>query len=88
MMKSILGGISMVILLCICIAPALKICAVSIIYRFIAIIIGALGENRICGCLNDIGKIYGVLFLAVMTCAILMFAVLSVIAVTGSTLLG
>lgn len=88
LMKNVLGGIGMIILLSICISPALELCAITIVYRFASLLISLTGETRISGCLNDVGKIYGTLFLCVMTCAVLSFMLLSVITVAGNSVLG
>ena len=87
-MKNVLGGTGMIILLSICVSPALELLAVSVVYRISSLFISLTGETRISGCLNDIGKIYGTMFLCIMTSAVLFFMLLSVITAAGNTLAG
>ena len=87
-MKNVLGGISMIILLSICIAPAVYLLSISVVYRITAFLASLIGETRISGCLCDIGKIYGTVFLCVMTASVLFFMLLSVITAVGNTLIG
>lgn len=85
-MKNVLGGIGMIILLSVCICPALELLAVSVVYRISAFFISLTGEEKISSCLGSIGKIYGTMFLCVMTAAILFFMLLSAIVSAGGTL--
>lgn len=87
-MKNVLGGIGMIILLSICVCPALELLAVSVVYRISALLISLTGEERISACLGYTGKIYGTVFLCVMTAAILFFMLLSAIVSVGGSFFG
>lgn len=87
-MKNVLGGIGMIILLSICICPALELLAISVVYRISAFFISLAGEEKISGCLGSIGKIYGTMFLCTMTAAVLFFMLLSAIVSAGGSLTG
>ncbi len=53
--KSTVGTVGIIILLCALAAPVVKITAIAVIYRLTAIISQLLGENRISDSLNDTG---------------------------------
>ena len=88
MLKSVVGGVGMMILLSLCLSPAIKLLAVSIIYRFTAFLISCIGETKIASCMMSIGSILGTLFLCVATCAILFFALLTALSTAGNALVG
>lgn len=87
-LKSVIGGVGMLLLLTVSISPAIKLLVASVIYRFTAFLITLCGESRISGFMSSIGRIYGALFLCVMTCAILFFALISVMCAVGNSLVG
>ena len=78
----------MIILLCICLAPAIQILAVSLVWRGCSLLLSALSHNKIAEILNDIGSIYGTVFLCVATTAVLFFILISVVAGAGNSIFG
>lgn len=88
MLKSVVGGIGMIILLTICLSPAIKLLAVSLIYRFTAFLISCIGETKISSCMMSIGSVLGTLFLCIATCAVLFFALLTAVTTAGNALIG
>lgn len=85
-LKNILGSAGMIILLCICLAPAIQILAVSLVWRGCSLLLSALSHNKIADILNDIGSIYGTVFLCVATTAVLFFILISVVAGAGNSI--
>ena len=83
-LKNILGSAGMIILLCICLAPAIRILSVSLVWRGCSLLLSALSNNKVAEILNDIGSIYGTVFLCVSTTAVLFFILLSVVAGAGN----
>lgn len=83
-MQSVVGSVGLVVLITLAIMPALELLAAAFVYRIGALIISFTGEERISGCLADMGRIYGTLFLCTVTVAALFFAVISAIATTGT----
>lgn len=88
MLKSVVGGVGMIILLTLCFSPAIKLLAVSIIYRFTAFLISCIGETKISSCMMSIGSVLGTMFLCIATCAVLFFALLTALSTAGNTLIG
>ncbi len=88
MLKSVIGGAGMILLLTLCISPAVKLLAISVIYRICAFVITLTGESKISGCMGMFSKIYGAMFLCIMTAAVLFFILLSAVAMAGNSIIG
>ncbi len=85
-MQSVIGSVGLIILLTLVLAPALELLAIAFVYRFGALIISFTGEERISGCICDIGRIFGSLFLCTVTVAALLFTVICTISASGTAL--
>lgn len=88
MLKNIIGGVGMIILLTLCLTPAIKLLCASVIYGIVSFMISLTGESRISTCMSSMGKIYGTMFLCTLTCAMLFFIIISLISSIGNTVIG
>lgn len=88
MLKNIIGGLSMIILLTLCLFPAVKLLCASVVYGTVSFLISLTGETRISSCMTCIGKIYGTMFLCTITIAMLFFIIISVISSVGNSVIG
>lgn len=88
MLKNIIGGLSMIILLTLCLFPAVKLLSASIVYGAVSFLISLTGETQISSCMTFIGKIYGTMFLCAVTVAMLFFIIISIISSVGNSIIG
>lgn len=88
MLKNIIGGVGMVILLTLCLTPAIKLLCASVVYGAISFLISFTGEARISECMRAMGRIYGTMFLCTITTAMLFFVIISVVASVGNSVIG
>lgn len=88
MLKNIIGGLCMIILLTLCLFPAVKLLCASVVYGTVSFLISLTGETRISSCMTCIGKIYGTMFLCTITIAMLLFIIISVISSVGNSVIG
>ena len=84
LLKNTLGVVGLVILLLICVFPALKVLALALIYSFTAAILQPLGGGPIVECLSIIGKSVLFIFAALAAVCLMFFLSLTIIIVSGN----
>lgn len=84
LVKNAIGMSGVVILLFICIFPALKILALALIYNFTGAVMQPLGDSPIIRCLGEISKGLITIFAAMATVGLMFFIALTVIITAGN----
>lgn len=87
-LKNIIGGVGMVILLTLCLTPAIKLLCASLVYSIASFFISLTGEARISSCMTTLGRIYGTMFLCMVTSATLFFIIISAVSSIGNSIIG
>jgi len=85
--KNAIGIAGVVILLMICLFPALKIIALAAIYRLSAAVLQPLGPSPITACLETIGKTMVHVFAAVAAVGMMFFLAVTIILAAGNAAL-
>lgn len=84
LLKNTVGVVGLVILLLICIFPALKVLSLAIIYSFSAAILQPLGGGPIITCLSIIGKSVMFIFAALAAVSLMFFLSITIIVISGN----
>jgi stage III sporulation protein AE len=85
--KNAIGIAGVVILLFLCLFPAVKIVALAVIYRLSAAVLQPLGSSPITACLETIGKTMVYVFAAVAAVGMMFFLAVTVILAAGNAAL-
>jgi len=85
--KNAIGIAGVVILLFICLFPAVKIVALAVIYRLSAAVLQPLGGSPIIACLETIGKTMVYVFAAVAAVGMMFFLAVTIILAAGNAAL-
>jgi stage III sporulation protein AE len=85
--KNAIGIAGVVILLFLCLFPALKIIALAVIYRLSAAVLQPLGTSPIIACLETIGKTMVYVFAAVAAVGMMFFLAVTIILAAGNAAL-
>ncbi|MDQ0256259.1 stage III sporulation protein AE [Evansella vedderi] len=84
LLKNTVGVVGLVILLLICIFPALKVLAIAVIYTFTSAILQPLGGGPIIQCLSIIGKSMLFVFGALAAVSLMFFLSITIIVISGN----
>lgn len=84
LLKNTVGVVGLIILLLICIFPALKVLSLAIIYSFSAAILQPLGGGPIITCLSIIGKAVMFIFAALAAVSLMFFLSITIIVISGN----
>lgn len=85
--KNAIGIAGVVILLFLCLFPAVKIVALAVIYRLSAAVLQPLGSSPVTACLETIGKTMVYVFAAVAAVGMMFFLAVTVILAAGNAAL-
>lgn len=88
MLKNVIGGVGTLILLTLCLNPAIKLLCASLVYNIASFLISLTGESRISSCMTTLGRIYGTMFLCTVTSATLFFIIISAVSSIGNSIIG
>lgn len=86
LIKSVFGGIGLVLLVGICVLPIIKILSVIIVYKVSAIIVEPVGEESISSFLNEVANLMIIMLACIIAITIMFFvtvAILTSISVVG-----
>lgn len=86
LIKSVFGGIGLVLLIGICIIPIIKILSIVIVYKVSAIVVEPVGEESISGFLNEVANLMIILLACIIAITMMFFvtiAILTSISVVG-----
>lgn len=84
LLKSVLGSVGLVILIAICMLPALKMIAVILVYKVSSVIIEPISEESISKYLNEMGNLIAILLASVVVIGIMFFITIAILASIGS----
>lgn len=84
LLKNTVGAIGLLILLIICIFPAIKVLAISIIYTLSSAILQPLGGGPVVECLTIIGKNILFIFAALAAVTLMFFLSITIIVISGN----
>lgn len=84
LLKNTVGVVGLVMLLLICIFPALKVASIGVIYTFTAAILQPLGGGPIINCLSIIGKSMMFIFAALAAVSLMFFLSITIIIISGN----
>ncbi|MBU9724170.1 MULTISPECIES: stage III sporulation protein AE [Bacillaceae] len=84
LVKNTVGVVGLVILLLVCIFPALKVLSIAIIYSFTAAILQPLGGGPIIQCLSIMGKSMLFIFGALAAVSLMFFLAITIIIISGN----
>ncbi|MBU9712210.1 stage III sporulation protein AE [Evansella tamaricis] len=84
LVKNTVGVVGLVILLLVCVFPALKVLSLAIIYSFTAAILQPLGGGPIVQCLSIIGKSMLFIFGALAAVSLMFFLSITIIVISGN----
>ncbi|MEF9991092.1 MAG: stage III sporulation protein AE [Romboutsia sp.] len=86
LIKSVFGGIGLVLLIGICVLPIIKILSIILVYKASAIVVEPVGEESISGFLNEVANLMIILLACIIAITIMFFvtiAILTSISVVG-----
>lgn len=84
LLKSVLGSVGLLILIAICMLPALKMIAVILVYKISSVVIEPISEESISKYLNEMGNLIGILLASVVVIGIMFFITIAILASIGS----
>ncbi|RKL68766.1 stage III sporulation protein AE [Salipaludibacillus neizhouensis] len=84
LLKNTIGVLGLVMLLLVCIFPALKVLALGMIYSFSAAVLQPLGGGPIIECLSIIGKNVLLIFAALAAVSLMFFLSITIIVISGN----
>ena len=84
LVKNTVGLAGVVIIVLLCLFPAIKIITLAMIYNFAAAVMQPLGGNPIIGCLQTIGKSLIYVFAAVASVGLMFFLAVTIIIAAGN----
>ncbi|MBP1934177.1 stage III sporulation protein AE [Ammoniphilus resinae] len=79
LVKNAVGMVGVVIIIIICVFPAIKIITLALVYNFSSAIMQPLGNSPIIGCLSTIGKNMIFVFAALATVCLMFFLALTIV---------
>ncbi len=84
LLKSALGILGMIVILFLCAFPAIKIMAMSLLYRFVGAVIQPLGEDRLSDALSGLSSALTLVFAAVGAVGLLFFFMIAILVFMGN----
>ncbi|SER49189.1 stage III sporulation protein AE [Salipaludibacillus aurantiacus] len=84
LLKNTIGVLGLLVLLIICIFPALKVLAIAVIYSFSAAVLQPLGGGPIIDCLSIIGKNVLFIFAALAAVSLMFFLSVTIMIISGN----
>lgn len=76
------GAAAMIILLCICISPMLKMVVFALLYKLAGAIVQPFADPRVCGCIDSVGE-GAAMLLKTMVTGILLFMITIAVVITA-----
>lgn len=86
-LKDALSIIGLVIMVCICLFPLLKIILISLIYKFVGAVMEPVVDKKITNCLTSVGSSLTVIFSSILCIAIMFFIMITIITSTGKLIM-
>lgn len=86
LIKGVFGGIGLIVLVAICMVPAIKILSIILVYKVSAIVVEPIGEENISSFLNEVANLMIVMLACIIAITIMFFvtiAILTSISVVG-----
>ena len=86
-LKNGLGFIGLLVLLLICVLPLIKILALLLVYKIIAVVIQPISSNNLVEFFNHVGKSLFLVLISLISTATMFFITITIIVETGNNLL-
>lgn len=86
-LKNSLGFIGLLVLLFICVLPIIKILALLLVYKVIAVVIQPIGSSNLVEFFNQVGKSLLLILISIISTATMFFITITIIVETGNNLL-
>ena len=85
LVKNAVGAAGLIILVLICLAPAVKIFSLLFLYKLAGALLEPITDERIVESLNGIGNVLSILLITVLGIAIMFFMTVALLIATGNT---
>ena len=79
LIKGVFGGIGLIILVSICLAPVIKISSVILVYKLSSIAVEPIGEDSISSFLNEVANLMIVLLACIIAITIMFFVTIAIL---------
>lgn len=85
LLKNAVGAAGLIIISLLCLAPALKIFTLLLLYRLVSALLEPISDTRITDCLSGIAKVLSVLLITILGIALMFFLTVTLMIGTGNT---
>lgn len=79
LIKGVFGGIGLILLVAICLAPIIKILSIILVYKGAAIIVEPIGEEGISGFLNEVANLMIIMLSCIIAITIMFFVTVAIL---------
>lgn len=79
LIKSVFGGIGLILLIGICILPIIKILSVIVVYKVSAIVVEPIGEESISSFLNEVANLMVIMLACIIAITIMFFVTIAIL---------
>lgn len=85
LVKNAVGAAGMIIIILLCLAPAVKIFSLMFLYKLAGALLEPITDRRIIECLNGISSVLSILLITVLGIALMFFLTITLMIATGNT---
>lgn len=85
-LKNAIGIAGLLIMICICLFPLIKIMLISLIYKLVGAVMEPVVDKRIVECLTSAGNVLTIVFASVLSVSVMFFIMITIIMSTGKLL--
>ena len=85
LLKNAIGAAGLLVVVLLCLAPAVKILSLLLIYKLAGALLEPITDKRITDCLSGIGSVLNVLLITVLGIALMFFLTITLMISTGNT---
>lgn len=82
-LKDAVSVAGLIILFLICIFPLIKIILIALIYKFVSAVMEPIVDRKVINCLSAVGSSITMIFVCVLSVAVMFFIMITIIAQTG-----
>ena len=88
LIKGVFGGIGLIILVSICLAPVIKISSIILVYKLSSIAVEPIGEDSISSFLNEVANLMIVLLACIIAITIMFFVTIAILTSISAVSIG
>ena len=79
LIKGVFGGIGLILLVCICLVPVIKIASIILVYKASSIVVEPIGEESISSFLNEVANLMVILLACIIAITIMFFVTVAIL---------